>query len=170
MPPVPSPPSSVLLLERRPVDPDRAAQALAPGSPARTVPVPAHDARTRSRESLLRAPGLALLAAACVLEAYRWFGIVADDAARPVAVASVVLAVATALALTRPVGPGPRTTISRTVVTAAGTVSLATAWVLWDDGGWARATVGVADLLLASTALVALVVGERSRRRNDVAP
>ncbi len=167
MPSTPSPPSSVLLLERRPVAPDGPAPAAASGSPTRADEEPA--APTLPGESLLLAPGLALLAAAGVLEAYRWFGIVADGAPRPVAVAFAVLALATALALARS-GPGPRTTVGRTVVTAAGTVSLATAWVLWDHGGWARATVGVADLLLASTALVALVVGERSRRRNDVAP
>jgi hypothetical protein len=159
----------VLLLERRPVEPDRPAPAVASGSPDRAVAVPARDRATRPPESLLLAPGLALLAAASVLEAYRWFGIVADGASRPVAVAFVVLALATALALTRAGGRGARTTVGRTVVAAAGIVSLATAWVPWDHGGWARATVGVADLLLAATALVALVVGERSRRRNDVA-
>jgi len=169
MSPTPSPPSSVLLLERRPVEPDGAAPVVAPRSPARAATI-VRDAPTRPQESLLLAPGLALLAAAGVLEAYRWFGIVTDGAGRPVAVGFVVLALATALALTRPSGRGPRTPVGRAVVTAAGIVSLATAWVLWDHGRWARATVGVADLLLASTALAALVVGERSRRRSDVAP
>jgi hypothetical protein len=86
-----------------------------------------------------------------------------------VAVAFAAIAMVGALALTRAGGPAGRI-VGRTVVAAAGAAAVATTLVLWDLGGWTRATVGVADLLLAMTALAALVVAERTRRPDDGSP
>jgi hypothetical protein len=156
----------VLLLERPEVDPGRTAPTEAVGRPDRPHPAPVD---TRPAEPLLLSPGLAVLVAASVLEAYRAFGIVPDGAWRPVAVAFAAIAMVGALALTRAGGPAGRI-VGRTVVAAAGAAAVATTLVLWDLGGWTRATVGVADLLLAMTALAALVVAERTRRPDDGSP
>ena len=78
-------------------------------------------------------------------------------------------AVGVALALTRTDQAGHRPSLHRLVVVAAAVTVPATVVGLWNDGGWATAAIGIAYLTLAATALGALVAGERSRRRGDVA-
>lgn len=167
MPPSPQPP--VLLLERTGVE----------SGPAVDVGAVAHRSTTRSAASqvadpsgaasLFRAPGLALLAAVSVLEGYRWFGVITNEASRPWAVVFAMVAVVGALALTRRIGRPRRSVLQRLVVATALAAALATALVLWNHDGWAAYANGTADLALAATALVTLVTGERSRRQGDVA-
>jgi hypothetical protein len=126
------------------------------------VPVPV------SPLALFRAPGLALLAAVSVLEGYRWIGVIANSGSRPWGVAFAAVAVFGGLALTRAEQGQPRSTIQRTLATTAVAVALATVVVLWNHEGWTAVVLGIADLTLASTALAALVAGERARRRDDV--
>ncbi len=168
--PAPTPQSSVLLLERSEVE---AAAALDTGafraSPDGGIrPVVARPSAP-VRVHFFRAPGLAVLAAVSVLEGYRWFGIITNGTSRPWAVVFAGLALVAALALTRTDKAGRRPPLHRLVVSAAAVTTLATMAVLWNDGGWATTAIGITDLALASTALVALVAGERSRRRGDVA-
>ena len=170
MPRSPQPP--VLLLERARVETEPTVDVHAltrPPDPGAAAALP-EPSVTASPGSLFRAPGLALLAAVSVLEGYRWIGVIANRASRPWAMAFAVVAVVVALALTARDGRRRRTLVQRLVVILAMAVAVATVVVLWNDEGWAEDASGVVDLALASTALVALVAGERSRRRGDGAP
>jgi Family of unknown function (DUF6518) len=167
--PSPSPQPSVLLLER----PDTVADpvldaALRPGSEAGPWPVVVPTV-ARVPVPLFRAPGLALLAAVSVLEGYLWLGIIGDGGSHPWAVVFAGLAVVAAVALTRTDRERRRSTLQRLLVSTATVTALAAAAVLWRDETWAARAIGIADLALASIALVSLVSGERSRRRGDVA-
>ena len=155
--PAPSPQSSVLLLERGQIEAGAATSGpfAVPGS------APAPTRRVVARESLFRAPGLAVLAACSVLEAYRWFGVIPNSASRPWAVAFAVVAVVAALALTRTTPGVARTPVQRLVI-------MATGLVLWNHEGWTNAVIGIAELGLAAAALVDLVLVERSRQRGNV--
>ncbi len=168
--PTPHPQPSVLLLERAEIghEPAAGAPVLLPRSPTGGGPVP-DAAPAASPASLFRAPGLALLAAMSVLEGYRWIGVIASGGSLPWAVVFAGVAVVGAPALTRTDGRRARSAISRLVVAASAGVALATAVALSNPEGWATAVLGIADLTLAGTALVALVAGERSRRRGHVA-
>ncbi len=104
-----------------------------------------------------------------VLEGYRWIGVIASGGSLPWAVAFAGVAVVGATALTRGDGRRARSALNRVVVAAALCVAVATAVALSNPEGWATAVLGIADLTLAAAALVALVAGERSRRRRDVA-
>lgn len=168
--PAPSPQPSVLLLERPDVEADPVLDADGFGPWSVGGPGPDDVAPVaRVAAPLFRAPGLALLAAAGVLEGYRWLGIIASGGSRPRAVVFAGVAVVAALLLTRANRARRRSTLQRLVVSTAAVTALATAAVLWNDTGWTTWAIGIADLVLASTALVCLVSGERSRRRGDVA-
>jgi len=166
----PSPQSSVLLLERSGVETaptlDIGAVRASPDGGIRPFPAPPV---APGPVPLLRAPGLAMLAAVSVLEGYRWLGIIANGGSRPWTVVVAGLVLVAALALTRTDRGRHRPPLHRLVVSAAAVTALATVAVLLDDEGWATIAVGIADLTLASTAMVALVAGERSRRRGAVA-
>lgn len=162
MPAAPTPRPSVLLLDRAGVEPGPrpiASPEAAPAGPGRPTPP----------DSLFRAPGLAVLAAWSVLEGYRWFGVIAEGGSRPWAVVFAVAAAGCALTLTRADRWRRHAGVQRLVVIAATAVVLATAAVLWNHRGWSTEVLGIADLALATAALAALVAGERSRRRGDVA-
>jgi len=168
--PTPSPKPSVLVLDRAGIEPGRTVDRPGRTPPSVAGPGSSPDRRrTASPDSVFRGPALAVLAAWSVLEGYRWIGVIAAGGSRPWAVIFAVVAVIGAVALTRTDGRSVRTGVQRLVVAAAGAVVLATAIALWNHGGWSTLVLGIVDLLLASTALLALLAGERSRRRVDVA-
>jgi hypothetical protein len=165
--PIPSEQSSVLVLDRAGTGCEPAVDG--PARPASDPgPSPDEPPRAAPSDALLRAPGLALLAAWSVLEGYRSFGVIGEGGSRPWAVAFAAAALIAALALTRAEGRRARSGTERLVVAAAVAVVVATVAVLWNHGGWSWPALGIADLVLASMAVGALVAGERSRRRIDV--
>ena len=168
--PAPASQPSVLLLERTVPDTHAApgTEVLPPRPPADGTSVGAPTGPVSAVPSF-RAPGYAALAAVSVLEGYRWFGVITNSASRPWAVVFGVVAVVGGLALTRSGKGTPRSLVQRLVASAAIAVGLATTVVLGSGRGWAEAATGIAYLALALASLVALVSGERSRRRDDVA-
>lgn len=175
-----SPPSPILLveppdIEERPdvtIEPTPVAPtAVAPGG-LRTANLPesGYPSSTVPTDPMFGPPGLAVLATISLLEAYRWLGVIANRGSRPWAAAFAVLTIPAALALARQVGGRRRAALQRLVVLASVGTALATAAVLWNDHGWPSTTMGIADLGLAAAALVALVAGERSRRRGHGTP
>jgi hypothetical protein len=170
--------SAVLVLERSSVDhgaasafvdPRPSETARAPG--AEVGGVPAADYRIGSQ---LRSLGLALLAAASILEGYRWLGIihVADPHlsllvfGRIGTMAFAGLALATVLAVTR---PGPRGWLwsQKLMLVTSLMVAAASAFFVSASSDWVRRGLGVSDLLLAATAGAVLVALERRRRQAD---
>jgi hypothetical protein len=134
-----------------------------------TVP----DGTTGGLGSLVRAPGLAMLAAVFLVEGYRWLGVIHLGAS---AVSSLVFGTAglAVAALLVPVAAVVLTATDQargwfvagdivTVVAVAVTVTTCTALVV---GGpvW-HYVAGSADLVLVATALGTVLHGERARRR-----
>lgn len=122
---------------------------------------------------VLRAPGLALLAAVFVVEGYQWLGVLH---LATTAVGSLVFGSA-GLALVAPVAPLAVLLLTSghqvkgwvvaedSVLVAAVTVTVATGTSIVVGGTAWHAVAGAADLLFAAAALGAVVLGERARRR-----
>lgn len=134
-----------------------------PAQPA--VPVP-------GREHLLAPPGMALLAAVCILEGYKWIGAIpAGDSrlstiafSRGGALVFTVLATAAAVTLVRADPEGSRTLSQRLVLPATAVLIASTVVLIASTGTLAKDILGIADLALASALAGALVAGERRRR------
>ncbi len=121
--------------------------------------------------SLLRAPGLALLAAVFLIEGYRWLGVIHVGTTAvgsflfgTVGLALVALAAPwVALFLTSGRRSGSSVVRDLVAVVALATV-VATGTALVVGGAPWRTIAGITDLILAATALGAVVLGERARR------
>ncbi|MGO8871246.1 MAG: hypothetical protein ACLQPH_07550 [Acidimicrobiales bacterium] len=120
-----------------------------------------------------RSPGLALLAAAAILEAYTWLGVMPSGGAwvssiifgRLGVAVFAVLATAAGAALTRP-GSGRRRSAVQWLLVGATMATMATVPVVVFAGGPTSATaLGVTDLVTACAAIGALVTGEHALRR-----
>jgi cytochrome bd-type quinol oxidase subunit 2 len=134
------------------------------------------DHRRRDLLIGLRAPGLALLAAASVLSGYKWLGLIPTEHptssfhafSRPGAAIFAVMVIPLAALLTGPVtGPGDsrRRSMARwSVLAAAGSVVIATVALLATHTPATHRLLGVVDLVLAVACVAALVAGERSVR------
>jgi len=123
--------------------------------------------------ALLRAPGLAVLASIFLVEGYRWLGVFhfATTSSGSLLFRSVGLATAAllaplaALALTSGRRDRAPITVEDLVVATAVLVMVATGTALIVGGPAWRTVAGASDLLLAATALSAVVLGERARRQ-----
>jgi peptidoglycan/LPS O-acetylase OafA/YrhL len=115
------------------------------------------------------APALALLAALAILEGYRWIGVIANEGARPWAVAFAAGALAVSFVLARSAQPRDRGPSLRIVLAASVLVASSTVVVLFTGERWATGAVGVSDLAMATAALVVLLAGERVKRRGHAA-
>jgi hypothetical protein len=171
--------SGTLLLER-PLDaPERSEQSLSCPAVLDPVDVLALEVVGVSGDgigSLLRAPGLVALAATFLIEGYRWLGVIHVGTTQfgsvffgTVGLGAVALAapwVALFLTSNRRTGANAIADLV-TVVAVAAVVATGTALVV---GGpvW-RVVAGTTDLVLAATALTAVILGERARRRADAA-
>lgn len=127
--------------------------------------------------SLLRAPGLAVLATVFLVEGYGWLGVLhlKGSGVGSVVFGTVGLAVtaflapSAALVLQTGRQPSGRMVEDLVIVVAmAVTVATVAALILADPVG--RAVAGSADILLAATALTAVVLGERARRHGSDPP
>ena len=124
--------------------------------------------------SLLRAPGLAVLAALFLVEGYRWLGIVhgGTTGLGSLLFGTAGLAVVAVLApvMTAYLGRGRRTnawvSVEDVVIVVAVAVTVTTSTALVVGGSVWRDVAGTTDLLLAATALGTVVLGERDRRRS----
>ena len=123
--------------------------------------------------SLLRAPGLAVLASVFLVEGYRWLGVFHFGSTsggsllfRFVGLASAaLLAPFAALALTSGRRVRAPIAIEDLVVASAVLVMVATGTALVVGGPAWRTVAGASDLLLAASALAVVLLGERARHR-----
>jgi hypothetical protein len=121
----------------------------------------------------LRSPGLALLATVCLLEGYKWIGALpASDSrlstlvfSRPGALVFAVLVTALALGLTRSGGELRRSRPHAAVALASVVVMSASVVLAATTNAATKDVVGLADLVLATALVGALVAGERRLRR-----
>ncbi len=121
----------------------------------------------------LRSPGLALLATVCLLEGYKWIGALpASDSrisalvfSRPGALVFAVLVTALALGLTRSGGELRRSRPHAAVALATVVVMSASVVLAAVTNAATKDVVGLADLVLATALVAALVAGERRLRR-----
>jgi hypothetical protein len=119
-----------------------------------------------------RSPGLALLAAASILEGYRFLGVIQGGGSRASALASgrpgallfALGALLGASALTR-AASRRRSLVQGAVVVAALSVLAATSLVEVAGGTTARSLLGITDLALALAAIAAVIVGERRKQQ-----
>ena len=121
---------------------------------------------------VLRAPGLALLAAVFLIEGYRWLGVihlgtttVGSFVFGTVGLASVALAAPVAALVLTSGRHASRWVADDTVTLIAVAVTVATGTVLVVGGPASRAVAGTADLALAASALGAVILGERASQR-----
>jgi hypothetical protein len=115
-----------------------------------------------------------MLANVSILEGYRWLGVLSSSprgvgptgftSSRPVTVVLAGLLLGASLILTRP-GPGMRRSALPASLVGAGLAVAATSCVVLLGGGVRAGTaLGVADLVLAGTAIATVVPGELGRR------
>jgi len=123
---------------------------------------------------LLRAPGLILMATVFLVEGYSWLGVLDTGHSSAASILSgtagrgavALLAPLAALVLS-PGGRGSGWFVEDLVVVAAVAATVATGTALVVGGPAVRYVAGGMDLLLAATALGAVLLGERARRRSD---
>jgi hypothetical protein len=121
----------------------------------------------------LRSPGLALLATVCLLEGYKWIGALpASDSrlsalvfSRPGALVFAILVTGLALGLTRAGGELRRSRPHAAVALASVVVMSASVVLAAATNAATKDVVGLADLVLATALVGALVAGERRLRR-----
>jgi lysylphosphatidylglycerol synthetase-like protein (DUF2156 family) len=126
----------------------------------------------------LRSPALALLATVCLLEGYKWIGALpASDSrfstlvfSRPGALVFAVLVTALALGLTRGGGELRRSRPHAAVALASVVVMSASVVLTAATNAATKDAVGLADLVLATALVGALVAGERRQRRASARP
>jgi len=146
-----------------------APEASGSGTPAR-VPV----APPVGFGSLLRAPGLALLAAVSLVEGYRWLGVFHTAATgggslvfgtAGVGLVALLTPVVAALLIAHR-APGPTVRLGGIVVAVALAVTLTTGSALVIGGHvWPQAA-GATDIVLAAVAFAAIALGEYARNRS----
>ena len=176
---IPTANSTLLLLDRPPVRAGaRCERPVVSRSSPTQGPVVAGGggaARAATRDSVYRAPALALMAAVSILEGYKWLGIIPADRSplstlvfgRAGAAVFAGLIVVAAALLARPgAGPG-RATGRRLVLLSAGAVTVATILFVATGASVTTWLLGAADLALATVVLGTLAAAERSRRRAD---
>jgi hypothetical protein len=126
----------------------------------------------------LRSPALALLATVCLLEGYKWIGALpASDShfsalvfSRPGALVFAVLVTALALGLTRTGGELRRWRPHAAVALASVVVMSASVVLAAVTNAATKDAVGLADLVLATALVGALVAAERRQRRAITGP
>ena len=105
-------------------------------------------------------PGAVLLAAAAILEGYRWLQIIPDGSLRPSGPLFVVAALPATYVLTRHVTSGWAGGLRRVAIGCAAIVPLlGVAVVTGHASGWGHA-LGITSLLLALSILMLAVVSE----------
>lgn len=146
-----------------------------------TGPVDTATAATPSPagfDPTLRSPALALLATVCLLEGYKWIGALpASDSrfstlvfSRPGALVFALLVTGLALGLTRAGGQLRRSPPQAAVALASVVVMSASVVLTTATSAAAKDAVGLADLVLATALVGALVAGERRQRRAAARP
>ncbi len=178
-------PGTVIVLDRPRVGAERTGKVADPGETmmprvqvgARTTaPAPLPVVPPVGAASLLRGPGLALLAALSLVEGYRWLGVFPTGSTGGlhlfgsvgVGVVAVLTPVAAAL-LTRRREPGQPIRLAGIVMAIAVVVTVVTVGALVTGGhGW-RQAAGVVDIVLAAVAFAAVAIGERSRNHPPAA-
>jgi len=124
---------------------------------------------------LLRAPGLALLAVAFLIEGYRWLGVIhlgttwmGSLVFGTVGLALMALAAPVAALVLTSGRQASGWVVDDIVSIVAVAVTVATGTTLVVGGSAWRAVAGTVDLALAASALGAVILGERDRRRAAV--
>lgn len=144
------------------------------GGPADiTAAAPGSTPSAAGFDPTLRSPGLALLATVCLLEGYKWIGALpASDSrlsalvfSRPGALVFAVVVTALALGLTRTGGELRRSRPHAAVALASVVVMSASVVLAAATDAATKDVVGLADLVLATALVGALVAGERRLRR-----
>ncbi len=138
---------------------DRRTAATIPPAMSEDVPPPTGSAR-----GILRAPGLVVVAALCILQGYLWTGVIPSASSHRALAAVILLASIAALTLSRPRTPVRRTALELSAL--VGPAVLASVSLLHPllAGSSLRTAVGIGDLL-AATVLVGVVgIGEWRRR------
>jgi hypothetical protein len=169
--------SSTLVLERRPVGSERTTwptESVVPGwEIVDETESEEPAAATGGLGFMLRAPGLVILATAFLIEGYRWLGVLHFGASAAgswlfgtvgLALVALVAPLAALLLTCGRQGSG-RVATEDLVVVMAGAAALATATALIVGGAAWGNVAGAGDLILAATALGAVILSERARRR-----
>jgi hypothetical protein len=173
---VPTEGSSVLLLERPGAATGAPPDVSGLGSSwhhGHEVVPEEHAGKEPAPDPAFRSPGLALLAAFSILEGYKWLGVIPPGDSRLStlvfggvgALVFAALMPVVVLALTRPGADERRPLSHRLVVLATVMVMAATVVHVAATGDSANYALGVSDLVLASTAAGAFIVGEGQKRR-----
>jgi hypothetical protein len=110
-------------------------------------------------------PTLVLLAAASILEGYRWLNMIPAEGWQPSAVVFVAVVLPLAVVLARPRRDGRRVEAAKVVAVASVILLVVTASALVVDRASLTHLMGAADLLFAITALGAVLANERFFRR-----
>jgi hypothetical protein len=175
-------PGTVIVLDRPRVRAEHAGPAVQPGGTAtppireqtaRPAPAPVPVVPPVGIGSLLRGPGLALLAALSLVEGYRWLGVFpggstggGSPAFGTIGVGVVaVLTPVLAAVLTSRREPGQPIRLAGVVVAVALAVTVVTGAALVTGGHAWREAAGVTDIVLAAVAFAAVAIGEHTRNR-----
>jgi hypothetical protein len=117
----------------------------------------------------IASPALVLVAAASILEGYRWLKVIPAGGWQPSELVFVVLAVPVAMILTRSRRDGRRAAsaaaAAKMVTVTAMALLVVTVLALFVDRPSLALLTGIADLLFAVAALAAVLVNERAVRR-----
>ena len=115
-----------------------------------------------ARHPQLVTASLVLLAAAFVLEGYRWLDLIQSGRLYPPAAAFAVLVVPAVMFLTRPPPRSERLPADRVAVVAAGGLAIVTLVELLSDRPWSARLLGAYDLLCAAVILGVAFAGAGS--------